>query len=768
MNVDYQTLVVENSFPKKKLIHQRIKSNSLETKLQKYDTNISKYIYNGKNHKNLSKKNQSNDNKNSSIINITDSLDDTFILPNLNNDDKEEEFNSDEYISSTNLDVETNTYIDENEQTSEKKNMKSNVYNKGKILSPSISKKFDNVNFYESKHKNINNEEKDVKINNYNIKFIENFNATNKNIKTKCNKENKPSIYKKVDLNKFNNIVHHTINSSNQNNKKKIKNINKKNQNKKNKNGIIEKSNTEDSSPKEKEPLTVIMNKKTDIPKNEIYSRFSRKVLKTGKSSYTTVNTNTNNTNNNSNKENFDMNKRKHLNRNIKIASLNIVNNNSKNKAIKKSISKKINRINSLKKLESLHSPKGPINNNNQSINNISNNFVFSPLKIFNVNINERNTTPTEIIRKYPFVDFINNSKNVNYKISLCNKNIPNILTSDRNTYMNNQNIIFFNLKNINSPKKIESNKALIKKKYSRTKKDNNNSFAINKNPLTKKIDHKKTISSFSPKSQRIFFNKKINLNLPFIDTHVYSTKNKIFPKKESTSNKTNMNATTNQTNNLINTIDNSRTTNSSNYNKNYIYSSNVNKNIKSPLQNSEIILVKNNSKAKYKHDHSLSSFGNKNNGSSFYQIYKSNKNLFKKDIIVFSPSNFNNYTNKYLMKKKINYSNNQSYNSNLNNSINKSNTVMINNSCMCDETKKINYKKHFIDLNTNTNKCRKLKKFIPIDRNSPSNNNNKRLIKEYANNNVMIDNCNTFNDSNSIFNKEYLVVSDEYNKRKK
>ena len=780
MKDNYQTLKIGNLFPKKKLINQRVKSNSLETKLQKYNTDNTKYIYKGNNHKNLSKKNQLNDDKNSSLLNITDSLDDSFEL-DLDNDknNEEEELNSDEYISSTNLDVETHTYIDENEHISDKKNNKSNIYNKGKIIFPPISRKSEINNFYEGKQKKLINEEKNAKINYFNLKFREYLNVYNKNNKIKNIKGNKPSIYKKVDLNKLINNECHTINNPDLNNKKILKNINKKYPFKKQNSGIIEKSNTEENIiitnniPKEKEPLTIIINKKNDIPKNEIYSRFSKKKLKTGNNSYTIVNTNTNanNLNNNSNKENIDTNNKINTNRNIKITSFNIDNHNSKSKVKKKIITKKINRINSLKKSESLKSPTTQIHLN-QNINNINNTFIFSPLRILAVNSDERNTTPTEINHKYPYVNFIYNTKNLNNKISKNNKNIPNIKNSNRSLCMNNKNIIFFNLKNKNSFKSLKSNKVLIKKKSSCIKKDNNNSFAAKKNPFTKSImDHKKTVSSFSPKSQRIVFNKKINLNLSFLDTHIYSAKNKIFPKKEIISNKTNTYIGTNQTNNFINTIENSRITNTSNYNKNSIYETNANKNIKPILQNSEIILVKKNSKAKNKNDNFLSSFGNKNNVCSFYQIYKSNKNLFKKDFNLFSPNNSNNYSNTYFIKKKINYSNNQSYNSNLNNSINKSNTIMTtNNSCMNDEKKKINYKKHFIALNTNanTNKCRKLKKFIPIDRSSPSNL-NKRLIKEYyANNNVITDNFNTFNDSYSFLNKDHLIVGDCHNKRKK
>ena len=188
------TIEVEPTTPQKLLINQIDKPNSSKTKSIRNKTGFSKYIYNVQ--KNLFKPNNSIDTKNQILnkrnfqSNNIDEHDFTFEK----NQDNEEEFDSDEYISSTNLDVETNTYID-TEKNSEYEKKDKNIkvkLNSNEKIKKIIKNKINNSNYVNAKFRD----------------FFKNLKkSTIKNPKKNVNpniSDNKPTIYKKLDANIIN------------------------------------------------------------------------------------------------------------------------------------------------------------------------------------------------------------------------------------------------------------------------------------------------------------------------------------------------------------------------------------------------------------------------------------------------------------------------------------------------------------------------------------------------------------------------------------
>ena len=800
------TIEVEPTTPQKLLINQIEKPNSSKTKSIRNKTGFSKYIYNVQ--KNLFKPNNSIDTKNQILnkrnfqSNNIDEHDFTFEK----NQDNKEEFDSDEYISSTNLDVETNTYID-TEKNSEYEKKDKNIkvkLNSNEKIKKIIKNKINNSNYVNAKFRD----------------FFKNLKkSTIKNPKKNVNpniSDNKPTIYKKLDAN--------IINSNNNSiNNQKLK----KNQLKNYYSTKILKSKKKIEN--DKANLTNhIINNNTNIitnekkckktsSKNGIYSGHVTDTKKSNKNG-TSYNSNTNTNTNVNTKSNTKSNTNLNLNKD----------NLCENMYDKNKNYSFINNIN----------PQNSINN----LNNFNNNqIIFSPSKVINVSIDERNKTPIEINRNRPIIspnlEWINilsdknNNKKMLYVIpknNLKNKNI--IPNSNRNTtYMrnNSNNLIYINKKNniislnkirINqlhsnkTAKNINNNKIQIRKYFSFVSKNKKNvhtfHYNYNNNMLTLD-DQRKINSSFSPKSQRNIFNKN-NYNLNSVDT-LKTINNRVILKKEILHNK--VMPKFNPNINILNTIDNNPSlSNISNLNNNMklilnnkhaYYQRSLNQNIfdnilnitsekknslyKSPLQKSDIILTKNNSKAKYKHNHSLSIYYNNNsntnntinNNSCNYSKIVKNNNIFsyrKGGNGIKIPIDFLNNSNKLNLGKKVKDNNNENivYNSiNFNTGLAENNTIMLNNNCNCSNNyiasdsikRKINYKQQIVPLNSTNS--RKIKKFIPIDRTSP-NITNKKLINK-RNNNLACDNFNTISNAyKSISNKDYIYSMNYKDKKLK
>ena len=116
----------------------------------------------------------------------------------IGNEEEEEEFNSDEYISSTMLDVETNTYID---QTEKKSNDSISNTNISKIKRNSPVKLSENHNIKKNyKENNENYSHKNKKNNNTNNKKIKiNYNSSSPKL-NKSNDKGKEIKYIKLNV----------------------------------------------------------------------------------------------------------------------------------------------------------------------------------------------------------------------------------------------------------------------------------------------------------------------------------------------------------------------------------------------------------------------------------------------------------------------------------------------------------------------------------------------------------------------------------------
>ena len=697
-----QTIEIKSATPKNKLIIQQLKLNSSKPELKKYKINISKYIYSSK--KKIFKSSKSNDNKINKI--------NTF---GITNENSEESVNSDEYISSTNLDVDTNTYIyEQNDKISDnERNKNNNIYSKGRVVS---------ILDDDGKPKKLLKGANKFKKINTNVKFKDYLDDKNNNNnihykKIKINNDIKKNIiYKKDEKHFFDNEKISHMKIDNTKNLKKISSRNNKNK--------ISKNNTND----------IITNKNASNVINNIKS----------------VNINKN--------QHIDSSKLGRLENESN--SIYYVEKIKPDKNAKKNIPNignnyyKIKTRNSKKITEQLNSPihtNNTINTNNNynksnlsSINNINNNnIIFSPLKVININIENGDETPVQINRKYVqsnlgWVSFIYPNEKINKGINknkyvLINKN--NLLSIDKS----------HNKINTGSEKEFttNSNKFEIKKNYSYIKKGKKNHFSI------------------SPKSQNMILenyfrydtlNNQKNKNKSFIHKKdIYVNKNR-FSKSN---NKNIENYITNSNSKTINNNCLNETNNDITYSF-YINNENLNsvffnKKIQKNFQNSDIILAKNNSKAKYEHNHSLSSFNGKtiNNTSSLYNIFKPSKNFLEGDGIN-KVNESNDNTHKLGIKRKykyfdINSNINSNINTNINNNINSNNKNSKNNveaQKLINDKKRINFKKQIIPLKKNISN--KFKQFIPI---SP-NNMIKKIIKgkcnNYINNNFLTINSNS------------------------
>ena len=794
MKLQFLNQTIESTIPKKEIINNIEKFNISKIQSKNNNTYFSKYVNNVQ--KNLFKTNNSNDNKKQ----LQDNRifhGDTINEPDFTLEKSkcsEEELDSNEYISSTNLDVETNTYINSEKNSEYEKNVK-NI--KVKLNSNEKTNKIIKIKFNDT--------------NNANIKFHDFFKNCNKNIinNPKINfnsniNDNKPKIYKKVDINIFNS--NNTINNQktkksqlkNFNSAKMLKNKNKIEREKNNLNNPLINNNTNITANEK--------NYKRILSKNEIYSDYFTDPKKTNKvsicyNSNTNANTNANTKSNTKSNTNINLNKDNSYE--------NFIYDKAKNFSF-------INNINS--------------QNTTNSLNNKNNNcIIFSPLKVIKYNIDEKTKTPYEINHSRPVfspnLELINSfcGKNDNAKIlyAIPKKNIKKKIiipysNRDTNYSKNNDdsnNLIYINKKNniisLNKARKNQfhtsktsknrnnTNKIQIRKYFSfvSNNKKNDQKFHSKYNSIVLSLDdQRKNILFFSPKSQQNIFNKNnYNLNP---NNSIKIITNRIIPKKDIFHNK--VISHINPSIKVLNTIDNNpifnnmnnlnnntklslnneyfnyqRSLNHNNFDnilnipsekKNYLY--------KSPLQKSEIIIVKNNSKTKYKHNHSLSNcynnYDNNNtinyNSCRYNKIGKNNKIFSHKkgENHIKIPIDFINNTNILNSLKNQKDSINENI---INNSINfktnltNNNTITPNNNCLnnyieSDSAKrKINFKQQITPINSST---RKIKKFIPIDRKFPNITNRKLVPNRYTN--IDCDNYNTItNVCKSFSNKDYI-----------
>ena len=696
MNQRYQnqTIEIKSVTPKKKIITQQLKQNLSKPELRKFKMNISKYIYSSK--KKLLKPSRSINNKI-----------DTF---GITNENSEESINSDEYISSTNLDVETNTYIHEQtDKVSENEKPKNNnVYSKGRVISilddrGKPKKLLKGANKYKKINTNVKFKDYfDDKSNSNNISY--------KRMKINTNDMKKNIVYKKDEKILYDNNKISIIKTNTTNNSKKNFSRNKNNMNKIN----VDENITNNNSSNITNTYSVNNNKKQYIDTSksgklgdEINNIYYATKIKKGK----------NRKKNAQNINNIDY------------------SNNYNYKPKYKNSKKLIEQLNPSVHTNNMTKSNNNYNKNNESgINNINNNnIIFSPLKVININIENRDKTPIQINRRYvqsnmDWISFIYpneraNKENNKNKLILINKN--NFLSADK-----------FNNKNLTrSEKELKnnSNKFKIKKNYSYIKNAKKNHFSI------------------SPKYQNLIFESYLRYDT--LNNH--KNKNKSFiNKKDIFVNKTNKISNPNDSKMENNITNNSKAINNNYFNdtnSNVTYSFYIkNQDLIGPAfnkkidKNSDIILVKNNSKAKYKHNHSLSSFNSNtiNNSSSLYSLLKSTKNFSERDGIN-NENESNDHTHKSRIKSKYVDKNT---NNNLNN-INSNKERKINDLTqkLLNDKKRINFKKQIIPLKANNSK--KFNQFCSV---SPNNMLNK--INKGRCNNYITDNFYTINPNNKYY----------------
>ena len=354
---------------------------------------------------------------------------DNLVLTNINNDNnyslgsenEEEEFNSDEYISSTMLDVETNTYIEQTEKKSNNYNINNKVIN-GKLeevknVKSYLKKYINNDIDYINKNRNnrVNSNENKNKIKKDNSNY-----SSSKKIKK--NDKGKDLLFKRLKIK--------NINNNNDRDEEKDKKLKLKKNLK-----IIERDNKNFSMMGCKSPLNIIYSKNNSLKLDNINNNFLSliKSHNSSKQGYKKIKTDINNIKIDINDKNraYKHNRTPTMinNKNINIKDL-IINQQIKkicdNKCKRKNLfsptcnkklcinsMKIINSLNTINNKETLSSS---LNNNNINNNDSHNQFFY-----FNNNnylIKSNNTINT------------NNNSNINKTINfnvMSNKNKNNI-----------------------------------------------------------------------------------------------------------------------------------------------------------------------------------------------------------------------------------------------------------------------------------------------------------------------------------------------------
>ena len=468
---------------------------------------------------------------------------DNLILNNLNNEDnysieiedeneEEDEFNSDEYISSTMLDVETNTYIDLNEKKSNDSvsDIINNINNKVKNKSPPVKtieiqkvKKFiksDNINT------NLNNDDfiyKNKNSGNTNSKNKKNKNENNISISPKINQnidKSKDILYKKLNIKNNQNLqnIHNKIEKI----EEKVKT--KKNLKIENKNPEIEKENKNYSMIGYKSPLNILYSKeyplKLDSINNNNYINLIKKSNDLKKNTFRKIKLDLNSININT-KEKIKAGKHKRAPTMITGHPINKNNNFNdiilKNKFIKKNDNKN--------KRNNIISPNGKkIGINSMKILNSVNtiNHMETPSSSLANNINKHN--------RIIYYNTNNNLIKNNNTITINNNNV--ISTINLNNFKNLSNISHIN-QIIFSPLKRRIDKTINR--------NTTPTYSYNPNPFISNsinIDNNNNISNINNSNNKIsdklltcnFQDQKyLSRNRTFKNKRHFNNKNKFF-----------------------------------------------------------------------------------------------------------------------------------------------------------------------------------------------------------------------------------------------
>ena len=538
------------------------------------------------------------------------------VLNDINNDNKfslsseneEEEFNSDEYISSTMLDVETNTYIEPIEKNSNNYvlNINDKDINKSQTKAKEaksvknnfkkyINNDIDSINKNRNDRMNSNDKEKKNKIKNDNNNY-----SSSKKINK--NDKNKDILFKRL---KIKNIINSNDRDEEKDQKIKIKKKLK----------IIEKEKKNYSMIGCKSPLNIIYNKDNSLKLDNINSNFlslikSHNSSKQGKK----IKADINNIKININEKNKTI---KHNrtptminNKNINIKDLNIKqqykkicdNKNKKkdlfspkcNKKLCINSMKMINSLNTINNKETLSSSLNNYNINNESQNQLNffcnnNNYLIKSNNTININNNSNinKTINYNILSN-------NNKNNINHALFSPLKNKLDI-NLNRNTSpvynhnpFNSNSISIENNHNI-SNNKFNSNRISDKllaysfqdqkllsrnKTFKKKRLHNNNKFfnlLLNRKKMnfmnTKNMNEQKKSSKSKSKSPKII----LNLNdLKKITDNVIKRNNKI--KIETQKIKNNNGSNNISKNTYLNSYSNRKQYDQNNINKNNIY----------------------------------------------------------------------------------------------------------------------------------------------------------------------------------------------------
>ena len=662
-----------------------------------------------------------------------------------NEEEEEEEINSDEYVSSTNLDVDTNTYINLTNNTvvtnkEDKNNNKINSKNKNSMLTQGKLKIKENDN-------NLN----DILLNNIqtieNEKEIEIKKNTNDNIAIKTNKTN----YKKTNSNNSNDNnnevkkVHHHNNKSDYfvNNRpssiSKDKKNNSNNSNSKDKKGIFTPSN--DSKKKFKILRDMIFKKLDQYQNKNIYSVGQSNTIniieniEDNKNDIENDNDNDNNMisiNNDIVKVDMgvDKSKRNKTSRITNNNSISIISNNSnKNISVKagqyqnmrennnkkknkiniynKNIIKEIDTINiddqkyemipqSIKKIKT----QGRIGKIVYSNQNKKNNFVYISNNSNNININSNRNFNSPLIKKNNRISPQNCINNVEYFNSICTHKNKKV---EENIYLKHSNI--HSLKNLKS-ESLQKNikKYLLEDEYLSV-------FPLNNDKQKMKIlKDSKNKKSIKYQNQNIKYNE---------DKYKKINNNNIANKKQiksgnSAYSKNFMNNY--QSEHILNTI--------SNHNKKVDFYSNF-KNNNNLVQNKNSNISKKISNEK----------NNKNRELSFNLAQENNSSI--KDLL--SLKKIKNLKNKYILQSPdVNLENGGRNTNNYQTKKNNPLTTRIKLDIMAEENKnniRKNHTKYVVNIsNNNANKKNKnnsnsRKRIIYIENNHLKNMNTKSLL---------------------------------------